>query len=180
MKSIDLDMLFAKLKEGDKNAQAFFYYSYRPLLESFLRRYTREVASAQLMANDAFFMVMCDIAKIKNEKQFLHLLYSTAWKLFIQGGSNPDGGPGMPNDADLLDKDRMVIFQYLPFLPPRKQEITILRFVHHLSCNAIAEQLSIKPQTVRNHISQSRIRLCKLFPMQQAWIDFLFWQSICR
>jgi DNA-directed RNA polymerase specialized sigma24 family protein len=173
MKPIDLAKLFAKLKEGDRDAAAFFYTCYRPFTESFLRRYTRDAHSAHILADDAFFLVMRDIGDVENIDHFLRLLYYTAWRLF-KGDGGPDDGSGLPIDAELVEKYRSEVYAYLLFLPPRKQQVFTMRFIEGLSINVIAIALAIKPKTVRNHISEGLIILRTNFPGQQDQIDLLF------
>lgn len=47
-------------------------------------------------------------------------------------------------------------------LPDRMKEVYLLRYQIHLSIGDIAQQLSLTPQSVKNHLQKAKVRLRKL------------------
>ncbi len=65
--------------------------------------------------------------------------------------------PQRPTDPELSAEVRMVL-DLFPLLPPKQRAVLILR-CQEFTCEEIAQELGMKPSTVRTHLERARRRL---------------------
>jgi len=159
--------LVTSLKKGDIGAfdKLFAYYSKR--LYYFALSYLKSKEDAEGVVQEVFLRIWRNRKQLKPELSFQSYLFKIAYhrilEHFRQNGTRlslrhnlieetihfSEDSSRRLNYQMLLDKVEAVIKD----LPPRQQEILIMRKKEAIPVKEIASQLGLSPKTVENHLT---------------------------
>lgn len=183
----DSSILLKELSEGSRTAFDWLFIRYQPKVVAFLKACTGDEEQARDIAQDIFFNIWKDRAKLSEVRSFEGYLFQMARfsvynyydhldvvKKYVEEGKTrsevTDAGP-----EDKL-KERQIrarIAETVRSMPQRRREIFVMSRWGGYSNDEIAERLNISKRTVENHLTaaQSVLRrtlkylLCVIVPL---------------
>lgn len=124
--------------------------------ETFLRAFAAEASEDVLLPRAYLYRIARNLAL--NEKARIATQKTDPMEDF----ADPDvlGSDNQPDGEDQVDaKRRMAMFaEAISALPPQCRQVFLLRKVHGLSQQAVAERLNISPSTVEKHVALGLVR----------------------
>lgn len=183
----DSSILLKELSEGSRTAFDWLFIRYQPKVVAFLKACTGDEEQARDIAQDIFFNIWKDRAKLSEVRSFEGYLFQMARfsvynyydhldvvKKYVEEGKTrsevTDAGP----EEKLKERQiRARIAETVRKMPRRRREIFIMSRWGGYSNDEIAERLNISKRTVENHLTaaQSVLRrtlkylLCVIVPL---------------
>lgn len=183
----DSSILLKELSEGSKTAFDWLFIRYQPKVVAFLKACTGDEEQARDIAQDIFFNIWKDRAKLSEVRSFEGYLFQMARfsvynyydhldvvKKYVEEGKTrsevTDAGP----EEKLKERQiRARIAETVRSMPQRRREIFVMSRWGGYSNDEIAERLNISKRTVENHLTaaQSVLRrtlkylLCVIVPL---------------
>ena len=183
----DSSILLKELSEGSRTAFDWLFIRYQPKVVAFLRACTGDEEQARDIAQDIFFNIWKDRAKLSEVRSFEGYLFQMARfsvynyydhldvvKKYVEEGKTrsevTDAGP----EEKLKERQiRARIAETVRSMPQRRREIFVMSRWGGYSNDEIAERLNISKRTVENHLTaaQSVLRrtlkylLCVIVPL---------------
>ena len=179
--------LLKELSEGSRTAFDWLFIRYQPKVVAFLKACTGDEEQARDIAQDIFFNIWKDRAKLSEVRSFEGYLFQMARfsvynyydhldvvKKYVEEGKTrsevTDAGP----EEKLKERQiRARIAETVRSMPQRRREIFVMSRWGGYSNDEIAERLNISKRTVENHLTaaQSVLRrtlkylLCVIVPL---------------
>lgn len=183
----DSSILLKELSEGSRTAFDWLFIRYQPKVVAFLKACTGDDEQARDIAQDIFFNIWKDRAKLSEVRSFEGYLFQMARfsvynyydhldvvKKYVEEGKTrsevTDAGP----EEKLKERQiRARIAETVRSMPQRRREIFVMSRWGGYSNDEIAERLNISKRTVENHLTaaQSVLRrtlkylLCVIVPL---------------
>lgn len=183
----DSSILLKELSEGSRTAFDWLFIRYQPKVVAFLKACTGDEEQARDIAQDIFFNIWKDRAKLSEVRSFEGYLFQMARfsvynyydhldvvKKYVEEGKTrtevTDAGP----EEKLKERQiRARIAETVRSMPQRRREIFVMSRWGGYSNDEIAERLNISKRTVENHLTaaQSVLRrtlkylLCVIVPL---------------
>ena len=183
----DSSILLKELSEGSRTAFDWLFIRYQPKVVAFLKACTGDEEQARDIAQDIFFNIWKDRAKLSEVRSFEGYLFQMARfsvynyydhldvvKKYVEEGTTrsevTDAGP----EEKLKERQiRARIAETVRSMPQRRREIFVMSRWGGYSNDEIAERLNISKRTVENHLTaaQSVLRrtlkylLCVIVPL---------------
>ena len=183
----DSSILLKELSEGSRTAFDWLFIRYQPKVVAFLKACTGDEEQARDIAQDIFFNIWKDRAKLSEVRSFEGYLFQMARfsvynyydhldvvKKYVEEGKTrsevTDAGP----EEKLKERQiRARIAETVRSMPQRRREIFVVSRWGGYSNDEIAERLNISKRTVENHLTaaQSVLRrtlkylLCVIVPL---------------
>ena len=183
----DSSILLKELSEGSRTAFDWLFIRYQPKVVAFLKACTGDEEQARDIAQDIFFNIWKDRAKLSEVRSFGGYLFQMARfsvynyydhldvvKKYVEEGKTrsevTDAGP----EEKLKERQiRARIAETVRSMPQRRREIFVMSRWGGYSNDEIAERLNISKRTVENHLTaaQSVLRrtlkylLCVIVPL---------------
>ena len=183
----DSSILLKELSEGSRTAFDWLFIRYQPKVVAFLKACTGDEEQARDIAQDIFFNIWKDRAKLSEVRSFEGYLFQMARfsvynyydhldvvKKYVEEGKTrsevTDAGP----EEKLKERQiRAGIAETVRSMPQRRREIFVMSRWGGYSNDEIAERLNISKRTVENHLTaaQSVLRrtlkylLCVIVPL---------------
>ena len=183
----DSSILLKELSEGSRTAFDWLFIRYQPKVVAFLKVCTGDEEQARDIAQDIFFNIWKDRAKLSEVRSFEGYLFQMARfsvynyydhldvvKKYVEEGKTrsevTDAGP----EEKLKERQiRARIAETVRSMPQRRREIFVMSRWGGYSNDEIAERLNISKRTVENHLTaaQSVLRrtlkylLCVIVPL---------------
>ena len=183
----DSSILLKELSEGSRTAFDWLFIRYQPKVVAFLKACTGDEEQARDIAQDIFFNIWKDRAKLSEVRSFEGYLFQMARfsvynyydhldvvKKYVEEGKTrsevTDAGP----EEKLKERQiRARIAETVRSMPQRRREIFLMSRWGGYSNDEIAERLNISKRTVENHLTaaQSVLRrtlkylLCVIVPL---------------
>ena len=183
----DSSILLKELSEGSRTAFDWLFIRYQPKVVAFLKACTGDEEQARDIAQDIFFNIWKDRAKLSEVRSFEGYLFQMARfsvynyydhldvvKKYVEEGKTQsevtDAGP----EEKLKERQiRARIAETVRSMPQRRREIFVMSRWGGYSNDEIAERLNISKRTVENHLTaaQSVLRrtlkylLCVIVPL---------------
>ena len=183
----DSSILLKELSEGSRTAFDWLFIRYQPKVVAFLKACTGDEEQARDIAQDIFFNIWKDCAKLSEVRSFEGYLFQMARfsvynyydhldvvKKYVEEGKTrsevTDAGP----EEKLKERQiRARIAETVRSMPQRRREIFVMSRWGGYSNDEIAERLNISKRTVENHLTaaQSVLRrtlkylLCVIVPL---------------
>ena len=183
----DSSILLKELSEGSRTAFDWLFICYQPKVVAFLKACTGDEEQARDIAQDIFFNIWKDRAKLSEVRSFEGYLFQMARfsvynyydhldvvKKYVEEGKTrsevTDAGP----EEKLKERQiRARIAETVRSMPQRRREIFVMSRWGGYSNDEIAERLNISKRTVENHLTaaQSVLRrtlkylLCVIVPL---------------
>ena len=183
----DSSILLKELSEGSRTAFDWLLIRYQQKVVAFLKACTGDEEQARDIAQDIFFNIWKDRAKLSEVRSFEGYLFQMARfsvynyydhldvvKKYVEEGKTrsevTDAGP----EEKLKERQiRARIAETVRSMPQRRREIFVMSRWGGYSNDEIAERLNISKRTVENHLTaaQSVLRrtlkylLCVIVPL---------------
>ena len=183
----DSSILLKELSEGSRTAFDWLFIRYQPKVVAFLKACTGDEEQARDIAQDIFFNIWKDRAKLSEVRSFEGYLFQMdrfsvynyydhldVVKKYVEEGKTrsevTDAGP----EEKLKERQiRARIAETVRSMPQRRREIFVMSRWGGYSNDEIAERLNISKRTVENHLTaaQSVLRrtlkylLCVIVPL---------------
>ncbi|HLZ87806.1 MAG TPA: sigma-70 family RNA polymerase sigma factor [Puia sp.] len=170
----DLASQFIAFRDGSPSAFAYFFRHYNVRIYYYLLRKVKNVPAAQELTENAFLALFANHSKIESANHLLAFLYYFARHCsarFLQGQPcTEENGDwrvppaseilGILEDVEVIQNESQTMIQAeIQRLSRQRKKVVEMKFYLQLNVNTIAQNLGISPQTVRNHLSQSMLRL---------------------
>ena len=183
----EVSIFLKELSEGSRTAFDWLFIRYQPKVVAFLKACTGDEEQARDIAQDIFFNIWKDRAKLSGVRSFEGYLFQMARfsvynyydhldvvKKYVEEGKTrsevTDAGP----EEKLKERQiRARIAETVRSMPQRRREIFVMSRWGGYSNDEIAERLNISKRTVENHLTaaQSVLRrtlkylLCVIVPL---------------
>ena len=164
--------------DGDKNRYARLVDDYGERIINYLARMTGSRYEGEELAQETFVRAYCALGSYKHEYKFSTWLFKVATNLCInhlkkrkrltqiddyQDWVMPDSRShaNPPQEVQRLELQRL-IQEAIKQLPPAYRSVIILRHLHGLSYQEIAEVTDLPMGTVKSRLGRGRSRLTAL------------------
>lgn len=163
---------FKAFSKGDEPAFAYFNKRYRVRIYYFVLPKVKDKAVAKELRDKAFEALFVNYWQIETVDHLLAFLYHFARKCssrYLVGRPCTNDGsdwqvPPAEDLVDLLEDDPEIVLHEseaelqtrIGTLSTRRKEVVEMRLYLRMSVAAIAVELNIAKQTVRNHLSKSK------------------------
>ncbi|HEY4336288.1 MAG TPA: sigma-70 family RNA polymerase sigma factor [Puia sp.] len=164
--------------KGSEAAFSYFFNLYNTRIYYFVLRRVKDAAVAGSLTEQAFMTVFASYRQIETFDHLLACLYYFARKcadrhLVGNPCTEEIGQLGIPPPEDILgifedaeiakNESQEAIQAEIRALSPQRRKVMELKHYHGLDVRAIALELNIVKQTVRNHLSWSKNHLRNKF-----------------
>jgi RNA polymerase sigma-70 factor, ECF subfamily len=173
---LDLSTLLARCRAGDELAWEAFVYRFQGRIYALAYSYTGEREDARDLAQEIFIRLYESRTKWAPGDEFLPWLIHVARNRSVdflrrrkvrrpalsvredEGFQVPDERP-TPEDATVAASQRSLLRVAMSGLSALSREILVLRDVHGLSVQHVAEMLHVPVGTVKSRASRARVEL---------------------
>ncbi len=166
--------LAARIRGGDRDAEAELYRRLHPRVRLYGRRHLRDVAAADDLAQDVMLMTMDSLrsGRVRDEDRLVSFVLGSCRRM----AANHRRGavrrerllerhagelvPPSPNTAPTLDHDRLT--SCLGALPERERSVVALSFFEERESAEIATEVGLSAGNLRvvRHRALARLRRC--------------------
>lgn len=176
------------IRNGDKGSLRWLYDQYHKLIYHYCLKLVRQKALAEEATADVFITIWQKRHMINPEAPFDPLLYKIAKDLSYnylkriaandrlkQAFLNSTPSAYSKNGEIILIETEAVgsIYAIVEKLPPKRKEIFKLRYFDGMNNQAIAEQLNISTNTVREHLARARKFLKENYDLNESGLALL-------
>lgn len=183
----EVSIFLKELSEGSRTAFDWLFIRYQPKVVAFLKACTGDEEQARDIAQDIFFNIWKDRAKLSGIRSFEGYLFQMARfsvynyydhldvvkKYVEEGKKQPEGTASGPEEKMKERQIRAVIAETVRKMPQRRREIFVMSRWGGYSNDEIAERLNINKRTVENHLTAAlsalrhslKYLLCVIMPL---------------
>lgn len=162
-----MNVVLVKIKAGDHKAFKFLFEANHYKIYQFAYRFTKESSAAEDIVQNIFIHIWNNRDKLNEEINLDAILFKTAkqeisnWFRTIKSQEQQIedisllANEDFEEDIDLKEIRRKRLYQLIETLPERRKEIFMLHRFEGLTCQEIAQHLSISKSAVENQVSQA-------------------------
>ena len=183
----EVSIFLKELSEGSRTAFDWLFIRYQPKVVAFLKACTGDEEQARDIAQDIFFNIWKDRAKLSGVRSFEGYLFQMARfsvynyydhldvvKKYVEEGKKQPEGTAVGPEEKLKERQiRAVIAETVRKMPQRRREIFVMSRWGGYSNDEIAERLNINKRTVENHLTAAlsalrralKYLLCVIMPL---------------
>ena len=163
----EVSIFLKELSEGSRTAFDWLFIRYQPKVVAFLKACTGDEEQARDIAQDIFFNIWKDRAKLSGVRSFEGYLFQMARfsvynyydhldvvKKYVEEGKKQPEGTAVGPEEKLKERQiKARIAETVRKMPRRRREIFIMSRWGGYSNDEIAERLNINKRTVENHLT---------------------------
>lgn len=179
---MDIADILSKCRGGNQEAWNMLINSYSKSVYNIALNFFAERDIASDVTQEIFIKVYHNLDKFREEKNFSSWIFTISrnfcidyWrknKKYLLNSQELDEkiGTGLPTPEDQLIKESEieVLRKKIAQLEPDLRLILILRDIHDLSYQEIAEKFSIPEGTVKSRINRARLKLAQAYIREGA------------
>lgn len=179
---MDIADILSKCRDGNQEGWNMLINSYSKPVYNIALNFFAERDIASDVTQEIFIKIYHNLDKFREEKNFSSWIFTISrnycidyWrknKKYLQNNQELDEkiGSGQPTPEDKLVKESEieVLRNKIAQLEPDLRVILILRDIHDLSYQEIAEKFSIPEGTVKSRINRARLRLAQAYIREGA------------
>lgn len=162
-----MNIFLTKIKAGDHKAFKEMFESYHYKIYQFAYRFTNDRDAAEDIVQNVFIHVWNNRAKLNEQSNLDAIIFKTAkqevsnWYRTLKAQEQRIEDINLLAEEDAAEDDhfkeiqKAYLYELLETLPARRREIFMLHRFEGLTCQEIAQHLSISKSAVENQISQA-------------------------
>ena len=183
----DSSILLKELSEGSRTAFDWLFIRYQPKVMAFLKACTGDEEQARDIAQDIFFNIWKDRAKLSGVRSFDGYLFQMARfsvynyydhldvvKKYVEEGKKQPEGTAVGPEEKLKERQiKAIVAATVRKMPQRRREIFVMSRWGGYTNDEIAARLNINKRTVENHLTAAlsalrralKYLLCVIMPL---------------
>ena len=183
----DSSILLKELSEGSRTAFDWLFIRYQPKVVAFLKACTGDEEQARDIAQDIFFNIWKDRAKLSGVRSFEGYLFQMARfsvynyydhldvvKKYVEEGKKQPEGTAVGPEEKLKERQiKAIVAATVRKMPQRRREIFVMSRWGGYTNDEIAARLNINKRTVENHLTAAlsalrralKYLLCVIMPL---------------
>ena len=183
----DSSILLKELSEGSRTAFDWLFIRYQPKVMAFLKACTGDEEQARDIAQDIFFNIWKDRAKLSGVRSFEGYLFQMARfsvynyydhldvvKKYVEEGKKQPEGTAVGPEEKLKERQiKAIVAATVRKMPQRRREIFVMSRWGGYTNDEIAARLNINKRTVENHLTAAlsalrralKYLLCVIMPL---------------
>ncbi|WEK21595.1 MAG: sigma-70 family RNA polymerase sigma factor [Candidatus Pedobacter colombiensis] len=162
-----MNTVLVKIKNGDHKAFKCLFESYHYKIYQFAFRFTNDDAAAEDIVQNIFIHIWFNRTKLNEQAGLEAILFKTAKQEVSNWYRNMKSQELRIEDAGLLAQEdteeedqykevqKAYLYELLETLPEKRKKIFMLHRFEGLTCQEIAQHLSISKSAVENQINQA-------------------------
>lgn len=183
----EVSIFLKELSEGSRTAFDWLFIRYQPKVVAFLKACTGDEEQARDIAQDIFFNIWKDRAKLSGVRSFEGYLFQMARfsvynyydhldvvKKYVEEGKKQPEGTAVGPEEKLKERQiKATVAATVRKMPQRRREIFVMSRWGGYTNDEIAERLNINKRTVENHLTAAlsalrralKYLLCVIMPL---------------
>ena len=183
----EVSIFLKELSEGSKAAFDWLFIRYQPKVVAFLKACTGDEEQARDIAQDIFFNIWKDRAKLSGVRSFEGYLFQMARfsvynyydhldvvKKYVEEGKKQPEGTAVGPEEKLKERQiKAIVAATVRKMPQRRREIFVMSRWGGYTNDEIAARLNINKRTVENHLTAAlsalrralKYLLCVIMPL---------------
>jgi RNA polymerase sigma-70 factor (ECF subfamily) len=179
---MDIADILSRCRDGNQEAWSMLINAYSKSVYNIALNFFAERDIASDVTQEIFIKIYHNLDKFREEKNFSSWVFTISrnycidyWrknKKFLLNSQELDEklstGQPTPEDNFIRESEIKVLRKKISQLEPDLRWILILRDIHDLSYQEIAERFSIPEGTVKSRINRARLRLAQAYERGRA------------
>ena len=183
----EVSIFLKELSEGSRTAFDWLFIRYQPKVVAFLKACTGDEEQARDIAQDIFFNIWKDRAKLSGVRSFEGYLFQMArfsvynyydhldvMKKYVEEGKKQPEGTAVGPEEKLKERQiKAIVAATVRKMPQRRREIFVMSRWGGYTNDEIAARLNINKRTVENHLTAAlsalrralKYLLCVIMPL---------------
>ena len=183
----EVSIFLKELSEGSRTAFDWLFIRYQPKVVAFLKACTGDEEQARDIAQDIFFNIWKDRAKLSGVRSFEGYLFQMARfsvynyydhldvvKKYVEEGKKQPEGTAVGPEEKLKERQiKAIVAATVRKMPQRRREIFVMSRWRGYTNDEIAARLNINKRTVENHLTAAlsalrralKYLLCVIMPL---------------
>ena len=183
----EVSIFLKELSEGSRTAFDWLFIRYQPKVVAFLKACTGDEEQARDIAQDIFFNIWKDRAKLSGIRSFEGYLFQMARfsvynyydhldvvKKYVEEGKKQPEGTAVGPEEKLKERQiKAIVAATVRKMPQRRREIFVMSRWGGYTNDEIAARLNINKRTVENHLTAAlsalrralKYLLCVIMPL---------------
>ena len=183
----EVSIFLKELSEGSRTAFDWLFIRYQPKVVAFLKACTGDEEQARDIAQDIFFNIWKDRAKLSGVRSFEGYLFQMARfsvynyydhldvvKKYVEEGKKQPEGTAVGPEEKLNERQiKAIVAATVRKMPQRRREIFVMSRWGGYTNDEIAARLNINKRTVENHLTAAlsalrralKYLLCVIMPL---------------
>ena len=183
----EVSIFLKELSEGSRTAFDWLFIRYQPKVVAFLKACTGDDEQARDIAQDIFFNIWKDRAKLSGVRSFEGYLFQMARfsvynyydhldvvKKYVEEGKKQPEGTAVGPEEKLKERQiKAIVAATVRKMPQRRREIFVMSRWGGYTNDEIAARLNINKRTVENHLTAAlsalrralKYLLCVIMPL---------------
>lgn len=183
----EVSIFLKELSEGSRTAFDWLFIRYQPKVVAFLKACTGDEEQARDIAQDIFFNIWKDRAKLSGVRSFEGYLFQMARfsvynyydhldvvKKYVEEGKKQPEGTAVGPEEKLKERQiKAIVAATVRKMPQRRREIFVMSRWGGYTNDEIAARLNINKRTVENHLTAAlsalrralKYLLCVIMPV---------------
>ena len=183
----EVSIFLKELSEGSRTAFDWLFIRYQPNVVAFLKACTGDEEQARDIAQDIFFNIWKDRAKLSGVRSFEGYLFQMARfsvynyydhldvvKKYVEEGKKQPEGTAVGPEEKLKERQiKAIVAATVRKMPQRRREIFVMSRWGGYTNDEIAARLNINKRTVENHLTAAlsalrralKYLLCVIMPL---------------
>ena len=183
----EVSIFLKELSEGSRTAFDWLFIRYQPKVVAFLKVCTGDEEQARDIAQDIFFNIWKDRAKLSGVRSFEGYLFQMARfsvynyydhldvvKKYVEEGKKQPEGTAVGPEEKLNERQiKAIVAATVRKMPQRRREIFVMSRWGGYTNDEIAARLNINKRTVENHLTAAlsalrralKYLLCVIMPL---------------
>ena len=183
----EVSIFLKELSEGSRTAFDWLFIRYQPKVVAFLKACTGDEEQARDIAQDIFFNIWKDRAKLSGVRSFEGYLFQMARfsvynyydhldvvKKYVEEGKKQPEGTAVGPEEKLKERQiKAIVAATVRKMPQRRREIFVMSRWGGYTNDEIAARLNINKRTVENHLTAAlsalrcalKYLLCVIMPL---------------
>ena len=183
----EVSIFLKELSEGSRTAFDWLFIRYQPKVMAFLKACTGDEEQARDIAQDIFFNIWKDRAKLSGVRSFEGYLFQMARfsvynyydhldvvKKYVEEGKKQPEGTAVGPEEKLKERQiKAIVAATVRKMPQRRREIFVMSRWGGYTNDEIAARLNINKRTVENHLTAAlsalrralKYLLCVIMPL---------------
>lgn len=163
----EVSIFLKELSEGSRTAFDWLFIRYQPKVVAFLKACTGDEEQARDIAQDIFFNIWKDRAKLSGVRSFEGYLFQMARfsvynyydhldvvKKYVEEGKKQPEGTAVGPEEKLKERQiKAIVAATVRKMPQRRREIFVMSRWGGYTNDEIAARLNINKRTVENHLT---------------------------
>jgi len=179
-----------RARRGDAAAARKLVEAHQQRLFAFIWRMVRNWHEAEEICQEAFLRAFANLEKFDDSFRFSTWLFTIGYRLSLNRirkvvpiaaeldanrlPAEPEGGPEAVAQSEEAARLRRLIWDAVERLTPPQRAAVLLYYREGMSCQEIAEVMSLPAATVKSHLHRARAKLRELL----ADVAQADWQSL--